>query len=88
MLRHAELLHHVEHPDDICLVLSLLLLGGEGAVVLAVAETLGVEALHLAAAADVPESVAFHERRAADALERPVVDAARGELLAGVLPEE
>ena len=88
MLRHAELLHHVEHPDDVGLVLPLLLLGGEGAVVLTVAETLGVEALHLAAAADVPEPVALHERRAADALERPVVNAARGEFLAGVLPEE
>ena len=88
VLRDAELLHHVEHPDDVGLVLPLLLLSREGPVVLPVAKALGVEALHLAAAGDIPEPVAFHERRAADALQRPVVHPAGGEFLTRVLPEE
>jgi hypothetical protein len=88
VLRHAERLHHVEHPDDVGLVLALGLLRGERPVVLAVAKALRVEALHLAAAGHVPEAIPLHERRAADALERPVVDAAGGELLARILPEK
>ena len=88
VLRNAELLHHVEYPDDISLVLPLLPLAAEGPIVLPVAKALGVEALHLAAAGDIPEPVAFHERRAADALQRPVVHPAGGEFLTRVLPEK
>ena len=88
VLRHTQLLHHVEHPDHVGFVVGRLLLGGERPVVLAVTEALGVEALHLAAAGDVPQPVALHERCTADALQGPVVHAAGGQLLAGILPEE
>ena len=88
VLRDTELLHHVEDPDGVRLIGALDLLAGEGAVVLAIAEALRVEAFHLATAGDVPQPVALDVGRAADPLERPVVDAAGGELLARILPEE
>ena len=83
-----QFLHHVEHPDHVGLVLGHDLLGREGAVVFTIAKTLGVEALHLPATGHVPEPVTLNERRTADPLERPVVNTARGELFARVLPEE
>ena len=85
----ADLLHHVELPEDVGVGLGRELLVGHRAVVLvAVAEALGVEAHHLAAVADVVDLVALDQRRAGDALERPVVDAAGGDLLVGDLPQE
>ena len=88
VLRDTELLHHVEDPDSVRFIGALDLLAGEGAVVLAVAEALRVEAFHLAAAGDVPEAIPLDVRRAANPLERPVVDAAGRELLTRILPEE
>ena len=52
----------------------------ERAVVLLVEEALDVDADHLGAVRDVVEPVALDDRGRADALERPVVDAARGSL--------
>jgi hypothetical protein len=51
-------------------------------------EALNVEAGDFSAAGDVPEAVAFYQRGATDALQRPIVDAASGQFLAAVLPEE
>ena len=51
-------------------------------------ETLGVEAANLAAARDEPQPFLFHERRAANAFERPIVYAASRQLFAAVLPEK
>ena len=88
VLRHAQLAHHVEHPDDIRLDFGRVLFTGDWSVVFAVAEAFRVEAAHLAAAGDEPELLALHERRAADPLQRPIVNAAGLELLRRVLPEE
>ena len=88
MLRDAQLLHHVEVPDDVGFVFVVVDFFLVRAVVLAVVEALGVEAADFAAAGDEPQPVAFHQRRAADALQRPVVDAAGRQLFAAVLPEE
>ena len=67
VLRDAELLHHVEHPNDFGFVVGV---------------AVGVEAADFAAAGDEPEAIAFDERRAAEAFHRPIVNAAGGELLA------
>ena len=88
MLGNSQLFHHVEHPHRIRLVGSLRLLPLERTVVLAVAKALRVEALHLAAAGDIPQPIPLHQWCAADPLQGPVVHAAGGELLAGILPEE
>jgi hypothetical protein len=82
VLRDAELAHHVELPDDVGFILVLVRLRLEGPVVLAVEEALGVEADDLAAARDEPDPVPVGARRAANALERPVVHAARGQFFA------
>ena len=79
---------HVESPDKIRV-------GGRGggfvgdrAVVLAVAEAFGVEAQDFGAIGDIVEAVAGDVRSGADALLRPVVDAAGRQLGMGDLPEE
>ena len=51
-------------------------------------ESLRVEAHHFAATGHVPQPVPLDQRRAADALERPVVGTAGRQLFAGVLPQE
>src|SRR5207244_1539774 len=71
--RDAEVLHHVERPNDFGLVVGV---------------ACGIEAADFAAAGDEPEAVAFDERGAAEAFHRPVVDAAGRELFAAMLPKE
>ena len=88
VLRYAHLLHHVEVPNDVGFVLVGVFFLLVGAVVLAVVETFGVEAANFAATGDEPQPVAFDERRTADALQRPIVNAAGRQLLAAMLPEE
>ena len=70
----------IEQPHWLC--------GSAAAVIDAVVEAFGIEAADLAAVGHEPQAVAFDERRRADALQRPVVNSARRQLLAGVLPEE
>ena len=48
----------------------------------------GVDALEHAAVGDIPEPVPFDQRRAADALQRPIVHAAGDQLFVGILPKE
>ena len=79
---------HVEFPDQIRVGGCGGGLVGDGAVVLAVAEALGVEAYDFGAVGDIVEAVAFDIRGGADALLRPVVDAAGRQLGMGDLPEE
>ena len=88
VLRDAQLLHHVEDPDDVGFVVGRDWFVRVGAVVLAVVETFGVEAADFAAAGDEPEPVALDQRRGADALLRPVVDAAGRQLLAASAARE
>ena len=57
-------------------------------VIHAVVKTLGVEADALRRGWSRTTAVAFDQRRGANALHRPVVNAAGGQLFAGVLPEE
>ena len=84
----ADLLHHVERPDRVGILRPGELLVGDRPVVLAVAEAVDVEAPDHAAIADVVEVRALDERRRGDALERPVVGAARLELRVRLLPHE
>jgi hypothetical protein len=51
-------------------------------------EAFGIETTNFAAVGDEVQAVAFHEWRAANTLQRPVVHAARRQLLAAVLPHE
>src|SRR5690606_26225034 len=88
VLGDAQLFHHVVDPDDVGFVGGFRHFAGEGAIVFAVVEALSIQALHFATAGDEPQAFAFHQRRAADALQRPVVHAAGGQLFAAVLPEE
>ena len=60
VLRHAELFHHIEHPNAIGLVCGWYFLGGKRPVVFPVVKPFRIEALHLAPAADVPEAIPFH----------------------------
>ena len=76
----ADLLHHVERPDDVGVELSGELLVLERAVVLVVAEPADVETEEHRAVAHVVEPLAFDQRRRGDALKRPVVGASRLEL--------
>ncbi len=84
---HVRLPHHVELPDHVAVDLVLVLLGGDP-VVLAVPEALGVEADDVRLVRGVVEALALDEGRGADALLRPVVDPAGGELVGDHLPEE
>jgi hypothetical protein len=88
VLRDAEFAHHVEHPNHIGLFLGDDFFLFVGAIVLVVVKTFGVEATNLAAAGNEPQAFTFNERRGADALHGPVMDAAGGQLLAAVLPEK
>ena len=88
MRLRTDLFHHVKLPDDVGVVLTFQLLVGERAVVLPVAEALRVERNQLGAVGNIIESVAFDERRRADSLIGPVVDATRSELVRNCLPEE
>ncbi len=83
----VELLDHVVAPQDVGVDLGLELLVLH-AVVLAVAEAVGVGGHDLAAVRDVVDAVVVDVGRRADALLRPVVDAAGGQLVVGHLPEE
>src|SRR5205085_10555465 len=58
------------------------------AIVFAVIKAFDVEAADFAAAGYKPHPIAFHQRRAEDALQRPIMNAAGGKLLARVLPEK
>jgi hypothetical protein len=80
-------LHHVELPHDIGVVGSRPFLVREGAGV-AVAESVHVQREDHRAIAHVVEPLVLDDRRGGDALERPVVRAARFELPVRVLPEE
>ena len=73
---------------DVGVVLAGELLVGDRPVVLAVAEAVDVQAPDHAAVAGVVDVGALDERRRGDALIRPVVGAARRQLLVGLLPEE
>ena len=84
----ADLLHHVERPDHVGVVRAGQLLVGDRAVVLAVAEAVDVEAPDHAAVARCNRGGALDQRRGGDALVRPVVGAARRQLLVRLLPEE
>src|SRR5213594_2473526 len=84
----TNLLHHVEGPDDIRIGLALQRLVLHDAVVLAITEAVDVEAKDDAAIADVIEPVSLDQRRRCDALERPIVRAARLQFQVRVLPEE
>ena len=84
----ADFLHHVERPDDVGVVLPGQLLVGDRPFVLAVAEAVDVEAPDDAAIARVVEPRALDQRRRSDALIRPVVGAARRQLLVRLLPQE
>ena len=87
--KRADLLDHVELPHDVDVGLAGELLVGDRAVVLVVvAEALQVHAHELGAVADVVRAVADDHRRTGHALERPVVDAARRQLLVRGLPQE
>ena len=82
---HVQLPHHVELPDHVSVARILVLLGGD-AFVLARLQAVGAEADDLGLVRGVVEPLAFHERRGADALLRPIVDAARGQLVGEHLP--
>src|SRR5262249_9178537 len=71
----ADLLHHVELPDYIGVVLARQLLLFVGPIVLPITKTLRVQAINLAAVRHVIEPVALYQRRGTDALIRPVVHA-------------
>ena len=77
-----------QDPDDIGVMLAGTLLLFERTIVLAVSKTLGVEGRNFPAAGHVVETLTFDERRAADSLILPVVDATGGELFRERLPEE
>ena len=68
--------------------LSCRFLFREGAIVLVVVKAFGIEAGDFTAAGDEPQPVAFDQRRAANALQRPIVYAAGRQLLAGMLPQK
>ena len=82
----AQLLHHVEPPDHVAVGLAVVLLVLHAAV--AGGQPVRAEAEDLAAVGDDPEAVALDDGAGADALVRPVVDAAGLQLVADVLPEE
>ena len=85
---HAELFHHVELPHNIGVLRSRQLFVLKRPVVLVVAKAFRVEANHFTAIVDVPETIAFHQRRGCHSLVGPIVHASGSELFAGVLPEE
>ena len=85
----ADFLHHVERPEDVDVVLAGQLLVLERTVVLVVVESLDVHRQHDGAVRhEVGDALVDHERRRRDALERPVVRAARRQLLERRLPHE
>ncbi len=63
VLRDLQLAHHVDQPDDVGLVLVFVRLGLVRAVVFAVVKAFDVQADDLTAAGDVPQAVAFDQRR-------------------------
>ena len=84
----SDLFHHVEHPDDVHVGLAGELLVLVRTVVLAVMEALNVGGNDLAAIRREIRDAADHRGRAGDALIRPVVGAARRQLLERRLPHE
>src|SRR5436853_422618 len=84
----ADFFNHVELPDNVRIGLSGQLLLFVRAVVLAVAEPLSIETNQLAAIRHIVESLSFDQRRRAHALIRPIINAARREFFACVLPEK
>ena len=84
---HVQLLDHVVAPDDVAVGRALVEFVGD-ADVLAGAQAVDRHALHHAAVGDDVDAVSLDGRRAAQALLGPVVDAAGGELVVDVLPEE
>ena len=83
----AELLDHVEPPDDVAIGLAFVFLVLERPDV-ACRQSLGGGADHLAAIGDEPNPIALDDRRGGDALFGPVVDPARLQLVANDLPEK
>ncbi len=86
--KHAQLVDHVERPDDVGVFLLVVLLVLHRAVVFAVEHALDVDANQLAAIAHVIRTVADHARGRADALLGPVVHLPGGQLVVRGLPEE
>ena len=86
MREDVQFLDHVVFPDDVGVGRVLVLLGLDPLV--AVGEAVDVGADDLAAVADVVDAVALDGGRRADALLRPVVDLAAGQLVVDRLPEE
>ena len=84
----VELTDHVELPDYVFVDVAGVLLVLVRAVVLAVAESLGVRGDQLGFIGDVVEPVSLDIGRRAHTLKRPVVNPAGGQLVVGGLPEE
>ena len=95
MLPNSKLLHHVELPDNVRLV---LLVPGNGEivrsfrcerpVVLAVPKPIRIQAGDFAPVGDKPQAITLDNRRRTNANVRPVVYASGSEFRAGVLPEK
>ena len=68
MRMRADLFHHVELPDDVRVLLAYELFILKWPVVFAVEKSLRIETDQFAAIGDVVKTVAFNERRGANAL--------------------
>ena len=84
----ADLFDHVEHPENVRVVRASELLVFRRAVVLVVVESFDVNRHDLAAVRREVRHLVDNERRTCHALIRPVVGAARCELLERGLPQE
>ena len=89
MLRDAQRgLHHVKYPNDVGLVRAGERLIDIGTIVFVIVEPLRVETAHLTTTRHEPQTLPLNQRRAANPLQWPVVDAASLKLFTTVLPKK